>query len=110
LRDKLDGEVLQAIDDAQIDILSILQPLDGQASQFPKDWRAASPWLIPRFGRPRPTARRLHGCEGLVPELLMADEACRKRSADSKCYKVALITSACYLCNTRWKTRSIGRF
>jgi hypothetical protein len=29
LRDKLDGEVLQAIDDAQIDILSILQPLDG---------------------------------------------------------------------------------
>jgi hypothetical protein len=50
------GEVLKAIDDAQIDILSILQPLDGQASQFPKDWRTASPWLIPRFGRPRPTA------------------------------------------------------
>jgi hypothetical protein len=73
LRDKLDGEVLQAIDDAQIDILSILQPLDGQASQFPKDWRTASPWLIPRFGRPRPTARRLQECEGLVPELLMAD-------------------------------------
>jgi hypothetical protein len=110
LRHKLDGEVLQAIDDAQIDILSILQPLDGEASQLPKDWRTASPWLIPRFGRPRPTARRLHGCEGPVPELLTTDETCRKREADSKRYKVAPITSACYLCNTRWKTRSIGRF
>src|SRR5205814_2611879 len=33
-----------------------------------------------------------------------------KRQAQTVCYERALITSACYLCNTRWKTSFIGPF
>ncbi|WP_027567296.1 hypothetical protein [Bradyrhizobium sp. URHA0013] len=66
--------------------------------------------LIPRFDRLRSTAERLHGCEGPVPELLTANETRRKNPTNSSRYKVALITSACYLCNTWRKTRSIGSF
>lgn len=47
---------------------------------------------------------------GPAPELLIANGTCKKNLMYSMCCESALITSACYLCNIRRKTRCIGLF
>ncbi|MGY4506548.1 O-linked N-acetylglucosamine transferase family protein [Bradyrhizobium sp. USDA 3650] len=89
------------------------QPLNGQASQFPKRWPAPSPWesLVDSTIRPAQTQSRASPrMWAVLAGTFDGNETCRKSTADSMPYKAALITSACYLCNTRRKTRSIGRF